>query len=168
MKTPTLREKKRGGGGADLPGWEWQRTGAPRKRDRMQARRSWNQFKWYQSAPPFSTSPPPPPPFSSSALAASQPFSPLPVLSSLFCKALQEREEERNSTASVVYVHLSAYIVRHLCFKETSVAATHVAEMGCWRFSWHFSPVSHSLSCVSFTSTSRSFFSFTSRCLQPS
>lgn len=81
-------------GGADLPGWEWQRTGAARKRDRMQARRSWNQFKWYQSAPPFPTSLPTLPPFSSSALAASQPFSPLPVLSSLLCKALQERKRE--------------------------------------------------------------------------
>lgn len=30
-----------------------QRTAASRKRDRMQARRSWNQFKWYRSTPPL-------------------------------------------------------------------------------------------------------------------
>lgn len=85
IKTCTLREK-----------WEEKRCGSPqmclldgngrsaRKPNRMQARRSWNQFKWYHSTPPFSTSPPTPPPFSSSALSASKPFSHSPSQLGLF------------------------------------------------------------------------------------
>lgn len=78
------KKKKRRFSSDVLPGWEWQRTGAARKRDRMQARRSWNQFKWYHAAPPFSTSPPTPPPFSSSAISASQSFPSYPPLLGLF------------------------------------------------------------------------------------
>lgn len=70
MKIPTLREGEKGRAGGEsrspqmcsLDG-NGRGTGAARKRDRMQARRSWNQFKWYRSAPPFSASPPTPPPF---------------------------------------------------------------------------------------------------------
>lgn len=45
MKIPTLRVKVGLWVGCDvLSGWEWQRIGAARKRDRMQAFGSWNQF----------------------------------------------------------------------------------------------------------------------------
>lgn len=104
MKIP--REKMGGGrkqwASSDvLLGWEWQKTGAAGKRDRMQARRSWNQFKWYYSAPPFSASPPAPPPFSSStlSLAAFLFLSPSPWLLPLFCKALQESGGEYATVA---------------------------------------------------------------------
>ena len=76
-------------------------TGAARKRDRMQARRSWNQFKWYHPAPPFSTSPPTPPPFFHLALFQPRSLSLPPHLSLSLspwlippvCQALQTREQ---------------------------------------------------------------------------
>lgn len=76
MKIPTLRETKREGARVEKKrspqmfsqDGNGRGQGAARKHDRMQARRSWNQFKRYQPAPPFSASPPTPPPFSSPSL----------------------------------------------------------------------------------------------------
>ncbi len=129
-----------------LPGWEWQRTGAARKRDRMQARRSWNQFKWYHSAPPFSTSPPTPPPFSSSTLLASQHFPFSFSLLGLFhcfvkhCRRGGEYSVAARSTALLwtvtllLFTHLSALFLHQLHFKKTSGVATHIGKVGCWHF----------------------------------
>ena len=123
--------------------------GAARKRDRMQARRSWNQFKWYHSAPPFFPSSPPP--FSSPTPSASQPRSSFlsHSLSLAYSTVLSSAEGEgkggvlmvARSTAllctvtSLLFTHLRALFLHQLYFKETSGAAAHTGKVGCWRVS---------------------------------
>lgn len=126
-----------------FPGWEW--AGAARKRERMEARGSWNQFKWYHSAPPF---------FQLLLLLhlpfhlpLFQPHSLLVLavcawLIPLFCKALQERQrilysKEYSFALTVnllLFTHLSALFLHQLYSRKTSGVAAHIGRV-CWHIS---------------------------------
>lgn len=128
------------------------KTGAARKRDRMQARRSWNQFKWYHPAPPFSTSPPTPPPFFHLPLFQPRSLSLPPLLSlsllGLFHRFVEHRR--RGSKYSMVakehrfaligdftgllHIRVLFFCINYI-FKKTSGVATLTAKVGRWHFS---------------------------------
>lgn len=104
-----------------LLGWEWQWTAS--KHDRMQACRSWNRFKWNQSAPPF---------LFFSSYSTSFLFQPLSLpFHSLSAPCRRGRMAARCS----LNAELSALYKPERLSYCGNKDASHIGEVGCWPFS---------------------------------